>query len=370
MKRTLLVLLVLALLFSAYTIVPVAAQGNSAAYTLATATPPAGAVPTVSGGIQTTYTVKAGDSLYRIARRFGTTVAAIQSLNGLTSTIIRVGQVLKIPGASAIATPIPTTVSNATLILATTTSTADSGLLDAILPYFEARENVKVKVIAVGTGQALAIAAKGDADLVLVHARAQEDKFVADGYGIDRRDVMYNDFVIVGPLNDPARIANVLLAKDAFAKIAAAGARFASRGDNSGTNTKEISLWTAAGLKPKSGSNGYVALGQGMGETLLYANETGSYTLTDRGTWLARKANLPNLTVLVGGSSVKSNPDPALFNPYGVIAVNPAKFPHVNYAKAKLFIEWITSLSIQRRIYEFGRGLYGQSLFYPVAQVP
>jgi tungstate transport system substrate-binding protein len=107
-----------------------------------------------------------------------------------------------------------------------------------------------------------------------------------------------------------------------------------------------------------------------MGETLLYENETGSYTLTDRGTWLARKANLPNLTVLVGSSSVKSNPDPALFNPYGVIAVNPAKFPHVNYAKAKLFIEWITSLSIQRRIYEFGRDLYGQSLFYPVAQTP
>ncbi len=257
-----------------------------------------------------------------------------------------------------------------TLILATTTSTADSGLLAAILPYFEVRENLKIKVIAVGTGQSLAIAARGDADVVLVHARAQEDAFVAAGNGIDRRDVMYNDFIIVGPANDPAGIANLPSTKDAFAKIAAAGAPFASRGDGSGTHSKETSLWTAAGLKPQSGANGYVALGQGMGETLTYANETGSYTLTDRGTWLARLAGLPGLTVLVGGASVKVNPDKALYNPYGVIAVNPAKFPNVNYAKAKLFIEWITSLSIQRRIYEFGRGLYGESLFYPVAQTP
>ena len=257
-----------------------------------------------------------------------------------------------------------------TLILATTTSTADSGLLTAILPYFEVRENVTIKVIAVGTGQALAIGARGDADVVLVHAWAQEDKFVTDGNGIDRRDVMYNDFVIVGPPGDPAGVAGTTLAKDALAKIAAAGAPFASRGDNSGTNTKERELWRAASISPQSGQNGYVALGQGMGETLIYANETGAYTLTDRGTWLARLATLPNLTLLVGGSSVKTNPDPALFNPYGVIAVNPAKFPHVNYEKAKLFIEWITSLSIQRRIYEFGRDRYGESLFYPVAQTP
>ncbi|MBM4421794.1 MAG: LysM peptidoglycan-binding domain-containing protein [Chloroflexi bacterium] len=348
MKRTILVFLALALLFSTFAIGSVAAQ---------------------DGG--TTYTVQAGDSLYRIAAKFNTTVSAIQSANGLTGSAIRIGQVLKIP-ASAPATPtVPNTPADpSTLILATTTSTADSGLLAAILPYFEARENIKIKVIAVGTGQALAIGAKGDADVVLVHARSQEDKFVADGNGIDRRDVMYNDFVIVGPLNDPAGIGGLSSAKDAFAKIAAAGSPFASRGDNSGTNTKETSLWTAAGLKPKSGANGYVALGQGMGETLLYSNETGSYTLADRGTWLALSAKLPNLTLLVGGASVKKNPDPALFNPYGVIAVNPVKFPKVNYPKAKLFIEWITSLSIQRRIYEFGRSLYGESLFYPVAKTP
>jgi tungstate transport system substrate-binding protein len=274
-------------------------------------------------------------------------------------------------------TTVPTTVAPptpagppGTLILATTTSTADSGLLTAILPYFEVRENLKINVIAVGTGQALAIGARGDADVVLVHVRAQEDKFVADGNGIDRRDVMYNDFVIVGPAADPVGIAGTTLAKDAFAKIAAAGAPFASRGDNSGTNTKEREIWRAATVSPQSGQNGYVSLGQGMGETLLYANETSAYTLTDRGTWLARLAGLPNLTLLVGGSSVKTNPDPTLLNPYGVIAVNPAKFPNVNYAKAKLFIEWITSLSIQRRIYEFGRDLYGESLFYPVAQTP
>ena len=337
MKRMLFAWLILVLIFSAFPSVPVEAQ---------------------TGG--TTYTVQSGDSLYRIAVKFDTTVAAIKAVNGLKSTTIRIGQVLKIP------TPADTE----TLILATTTSTADSGLLDAILLYFEAREDINVKVIAVGTGQALALAAKGDADVVLVHARSQEDKFVADGNGIDRRDVMYNDFVIVGPAGDPAGIAGAQLAKEALAKIAAAGAPFASRGDNSGTKTKENSLWAAAGLKPASGKNGYVALGQGMGETLLYANETGSYTLTDRGTWLARKVNLPNLKVLVGGDSIKTNPDVALFNPYGIIAVNPAKFPKVNYPKAKVLIEWITSLSIQRRIYEFGCDLYGQSLFYPVAKTP
>ncbi len=349
MKRTLLALLVLALVFSAMPSMPVAAG---------------------DGG--PTYTVQPGDTLIGIAAKLHTTVAAIQSANGLSPTaIIRVGQVLKIPAGVTVTQVAPNVPGDpGTLILATTTSTADSGLLTAILKYFETRENITIKVIAVGTGQALTIASKGDADVVLVHARTQEDKFVADGYGIGRRDVMYNDFVIVGSPNDPAAIAGTKLAKDALVKIAKAGARFASRGDNSGTNTKEISLWTVAGLKPKSGSNGYASLGQGMGETLLYSNETGSYTITDRGTWLALKAKLPNLTVLVGGDSLKANPDPALYNPYGVIAVNPAKFPKVNYPKAKLFIEWITSLAIQRRIYEFGRSQFGQPLFYPVAKTP
>lgn len=328
------------------------------------------ALPVAAQETTVNYTVRSGDNLSKIAANFHTTVDAILTVNGLTSTVIQPGQVLKIPVGSGGVPPTPQGTDGPILILATTTSTADTGLLDALLPYFEARDNVTVKVIAVGTGQALAIGAKGDADVVLVHARAQEDKFVADGYGINRRDVMYNDFVIVGPANDPAGLAGLTSAKEAFSKIAAAGAPFASRGDNSGTNTKETSFWTALGLKPVSGQNGYVSLGQGMGETLQYANETGSYTLTDRGTWLARKSKLSNLTLFVGGSSVKTNPDKSLFNPYGVIAVNPAKFPNVNFKEAMSFINWLTSLSIQRRIYEFGRSLFGQSLFYPVAQTP
>ncbi len=251
------------------------------------------------------------------------------------------------------------------MILATTTSTADSGLLAAILPYFEARENVKVKVIAVGTGQALAIGAKGDADVVLVHARAQEDKFVADGNGVDRRDVMYNDYVIVGPTSDPAGIAGMALAKDAFAQIAARDAPFVSRGDGSGTQTKENSIWAAAGLTPQSAANGYVSIGQGMGETLTFANETQSYTLSDRGTWLSQQANLPALMIVVGGASIASNADKNLHNPYGVMAVNPAKWPNVKYEFARRFIEWITSPAIQRRIGEYGKDKFGQSLFYP-----
>jgi len=347
MKRLALILTLLAFVFSSLPVIPASAAENTV-----------------------DYTVRAGDNLSKIAANFHTTVEAIENANGLTTTVIQPGQVLKIPVGSGGVVVTTGGTDGPVLILATTTSTADTGLLDAILPYFEARDNVTVKVIAVGTGQALAIGAKGDADVVLVHARAQEDKFVADGYGINRKDVMYNDFVIVGPANDPAGIVNVKLAKDAFAKIAATGAPFASRGDASGTNTKEISFWTALGLKPVSGANGYVSLGQGMGETLQYANETGTYTLTDRGTWLARQAKLPNLKLFVGGTSVKTNPDKALFNPYGVIAVNPAKFNKVNFKEAMSFIGWITSLSIQRRIYEFGRALFGQSLFYPVAQTP
>lgn len=347
MKRSLLILTLLTLVLALVPVLPAAAQQ--------------GTIP---------YTVQPGDSLYRIAAKFHSTVEDIEKANNLKDTVIHIGEVLQIPQGSAVSPTAAPAASGPVLILATTTSTADSGLLTAILPYFEYRDGVKVKVIAVGTGQALAIGARGDADVVLVHARAQEDKFVADGSGVNRRDVMYNDFVIVGPASDPAGIASVKLGKEAFAKIASAGAPFASRGDASGTNTKEISIWTSLGLKPKSGANGYVSLGQGMGETLQYANQKGAYTLTDRGTWLALKAKLPNLTLLVGGTSVKTNPDKTLFNPYGVIAVNPAKFPKVNYKEAMSFIEWITSLSIQRRIYEFGRDLYNQSLFYPVAQTP
>lgn len=254
------------------------------------------------------------------------------------------------------------------LRLATTTSTADSGLLDAILPEFAQKNNARVDVVAVGTGQALEIGAKGDADVVLVHARAREDKFVADGDGIDRRDVMYNDFVLVGPTADPAGIGGSALAKEALAKIAEAQAPFASRGDDSGTYTKEKSLWAAAGITPTVDSGWYFSVGQGMGETLLFANEKLAYTLADRGTWLSMQEKLPALTLLVGGATIDQNGDKALLNPYGVIPVNPAKHPGVNFDLATKFAEWLTSAETQQMIGDYGKEKFGQPLFYPNSQ--
>ncbi len=260
------------------------------------------------------------------------------------------------------AKPTPTPLPPQKLILATTTSTADSGLLDFLLPDFEAKYNCDVQIIAVGTGQALATGAKGDADVVLVHARSQEDKFVADGDGVNRQDVMYNDFIIVGPPSDPAGIQGLPSAADAFAKIAQAKAPFASRGDGSGTETKEKAIWKAAGITPDPQSGWYFSLGQGMGDTLLFASEKGAYTLADRGTYLSMRGKL-NLAILVGGESIDQNADKTLLNPYGVIAVNPAKHPNVNYDLAMKFIDWLTSVETQKRILEFTVG--GQPLFYP-----
>ncbi len=252
-----------------------------------------------------------------------------------------------------------------TLRLSTTTSTYDSGLLDAILPDFEAKYNTKVDVIAVGTGQALELGANGDVDVVLVHARSKEDQFVADGDGVNRLDVMYNDFVLVGPISDPAGIAGTPFAKDAFAAIAAASAPFVSRGDDSGTHTKEKSIWASAAITPTVESGWYFSIGQGMGETLTFANEKQAYTLADRGTWLSQYSNLPSLAVIVGGASIEENKDSKLLNPYGVIPVNPAKHPNVNFDLATRFAEWITSLETQQMIADFGKDKYGQPLFYP-----
>jgi tungstate transport system substrate-binding protein len=254
------------------------------------------------------------------------------------------------------------------LRLATTTSTADSGLLDAILPDFEQKYNVRVDVVAVGTGQTLEIGTKGDADVVLVHARAREDKFVADGDGINRLDVMFNDFVIVGPSDDPAGIGGLTTAKEALAKIAEIASPFASRGDDSGTYTKEKSLWVAAGITPTVESGWYLSVGQGMGETLLFANEKLAYTLADRGTWLAMQENLSNLTVLVGGATIDQNGDKALRNPYGVIPVNPEKHQGVNVALATQFAEWLTTPETQQAIGDYGKEKFGQPLFYPNSQ--
>jgi len=240
------------------------------------------------------------------------------------------------------------------LVLATTTSTYDSGLLDYLLPEFESEHNVKVEIIAVGTGQAIAIAEKGDADLILVHSRSSEGKFVAEAYGVNRRDVMYNDFVILGPENDPAGISGMTDAAAAFSRIAEAQASFASRGDESGTHSKEMAIWEKAGVEPTG--DWYLSLGQGMGATLTFADEKGAYTLADRGTYLSRQEGL-KLSVLVEG-------DPILFNPYGVIAVNPEKWSHVSYELAMQFIEWLTSVDTQEKIGQF-RHSSGALLFHP-----
>ena len=254
------------------------------------------------------------------------------------------------------------------LRLATTTSTADSGLLDAILPAFEEANNARVDVVAVGTGQAIELGEAGDADVILVHARAREDAFVAEGHGTERHDVMYNDFVIVGPTDDPAGVAGMSSAAEALAAIAAAGAPFASRGDDSGTHTKEMSLWEAAGVTPDPAGGWYNSLGQGMGETLTFANEAGAYTMTDRGTFLFMRDNLPNLVVVVGGESIADNADPKLLNPYGVIPVNPEKSEAINAELARKFAEWLISPEVQTMIGEFGVETFGQPLFYPNAQ--
>lgn len=261
-----------------------------------------------------------------------------------------------------------TQASNARLRLATTTSTADSGLLDAILPDFEQRYRAQVDVVAVGTGQALKLGENGDADVVLVHARSREDQFVSQGFGLPRRDVMYNDFVIVGPSSDPAQIGGTQTGREAFEKIAAASALFASRGDDSGTFSKEQSIWSSANISPSAELSWYKLLGQGMGETLITADELGAYTLADRGTYLSIRDKLPNLTLLVGGATIAENADLTLRNPYGVIQVNPARHAASNDKLAATFVEWITSPEIQTRIGEFGVERFGQPLFYPEAQ--
>jgi tungstate transport system substrate-binding protein len=246
-----------------------------------------------------------------------------------------------------------------TMILATTTSTEDSGLLQFLLPDFEAQFNVKIDVIAVGTGQALQLGQDGNADVLLVHARAREDAFMQAGHGTRREDVMYNDFVIVGPESDPAGIQGMTSAADAFRQVAAAEARFVSRGDESGTHTKELSVWKSAGLEPAGAW--YISAGQGMGEVLTMSAEQQAYTLSDRATYLARsKAGLA-LEVLVEG-------DDSLFNPYGVIAVNPEKSASIQPDLANQFIDWIISVPAQEKIAAFGQEEYGQSLFLPDSQ--
>jgi tungstate transport system substrate-binding protein len=241
------------------------------------------------------------------------------------------------------------------ITLSSTTSTRDSGLFDYILPIFRAASGLSVHVVAVGTGQALAIAARGDADALLVHDRVGEEKFVAEGYGLDRRDVMYNDFVIVGPNNDPAHIRGLKDARKALAQIASAAAPFASRGDDSGTNRMELRLWKSAGISPNAHSGWYRDLGQGMGPTLNIAAAMNAYTLTDRATW-ANFKNRRDLQILAEG-------DRALFNPYSSILVNPAKWPQVKFSEARRWHEWLTSKPGLEAITSYR--INGEQVFFP-----
>jgi tungstate transport system substrate-binding protein len=245
------------------------------------------------------------------------------------------------------------------IILQSTTSTANSGLYDHILPLFRSKTGITVNVVAVGTGQAIKNAQNGDGDVLLVHAKTAEEKFVADGYGVERYDVMYNDFIIVGPPADPAGIAGMKDATAALEKIAASGAIFASRGDNSGTHKKELALWQDAGVDPAEASGRwYRETGSGMGATLNTAVGMSAYTMIDRGTWISFK-NKGDYEILVEG-------DANLFNQYGVILVNPDKHKRVKLAEGQAFIDWILGEEGQAAI--AGYRLDGQQLFFPNAR--
>jgi tungstate transport system substrate-binding protein len=268
--------------------------------------------------------------------------------------------------AVSTAAPVPQAGSApAVLKLATTTSTVDTGLFKAILPAFESQCGCRVDVVAVGTGQALELGRRGDADVLLVHAPEQEAAFMKEGHAVRRDDVMYNDFVIVGPAADPAGAARAMSAKDAFRAIQAAAAPFASRGDKSGTHTKELAIWKAAGVTPAAGAAWYLSVGQGMGETLTFANERRAYALTDRATWTSMRGRLTHLRQVFGGASAEASSDRDLRNQYGVIVVAEARHPGVKTALGLRFAEWLLSKPTQQRIGAFGRDAAGHSLFYP-----
>ncbi|HEU0296037.1 MAG TPA: substrate-binding domain-containing protein [Anaerolineales bacterium] len=262
--------------------------------------------------------------------------------------------------ACAPATPAPAAVpSNPNLILATTTSTQDSGLLDVLVPLFEAESGYTVQTVAVGSGQAMEMGQQGNADVLLVHSPSAEKTFMTEGWGKDRALVMHNDFIIVGPAEDPARITG-LSATDAFKAIAASEVTFIARADKSGTSTKELVIWKKAEIDPANTKPAwYIETGQGMGPSLTIASEIAGYTLTDRATFLANKTNL-QLEILVEG-------DNSLLNVYHVITINPDKWSKVNYEGAMAFLEFMTQASTQEMIGKFGVEEYGQQLFIPDA---
>jgi tungstate transport system substrate-binding protein len=255
------------------------------------------------------------------------------------------------------ALPTPVTAQSSTVILSTTTSTQDSGLLEVLVPMCEKQSGLTVKTISVGTGQALALAARGEADVTLAHAPAVEKKYVEDGKMLNRRLVMYNDFVIIGPEDDPAKIKGMPKAVDALRKVAAAGARFVSRGDKSGTHVLEQGLWKQAGIEPAA--PWYIESGQGMGATLGIANDRRAYTITDRGTYLAFQKRV-SLPILV-------EKDRPLLNIYSVMEVNPANGPRVNVTGGKAFADFMLTPEVQAVVRTFGVDKYGQALFVPIA---
>jgi tungstate transport system substrate-binding protein len=256
---------------------------------------------------------------------------------------------------------LPAHAQDKSIVVASTTSTQDSGLFGHILPLFKAKTGIEVKVVAQGTGQALDTGRRGDADVLFVHAKAQEEKFVADGFGVKRYPVMYNDFVLIGPKSDPAGIKGMTDVADALKAIKARGAPFISRGDRSGTHIAELDLWKAAGIDiGKEKGPWYKEIGQGMGAALNTASAANAYVLADRGTWLSFK-NRGDLDILVAG-------DKRLFNQYSVMLVNPEKHPHVNKELGQAFIDWLVSPEGQKAIADYK--INGQELFFPNADVP
>jgi len=253
---------------------------------------------------------------------------------------------------------LPAAAQDKSIVVASTTSTEQSGLFGHLLPAFTAKTGIAVKVVAVGTGQALDIGRRGDADVVFVHDRVAEDKFVAEGSGVGRRDVMYNDFVLIGPKSDPAKVAGTKDISAALKAIAEAKAPFVSRGDKSGTHMAELRYFKAAGVDPMTGRGGwYKETGSGMGPALNTASSMNAYILSDRGTWLSFK-NRGDLVIAVEG-------DRRMFNPYGVMLVNPAKHPHVKAAEGQAFIDWLVSPEGQAKIASYKVG--GEQLFFPDA---
>jgi tungstate transport system substrate-binding protein len=334
-----------------------------------TVAPSRGGLPTIpslptiapiatAGVAQATGTARMGAT--RAASSPAATTATRAASVPAVATATRAGATASAAGtASRVATAIPRTSGPQEIILSTTTSTQDSGLLDVLIPRFESQTGYRVKVVAVGSGAAIALGSRGEADVVLAHAPDNERQFVASGVGIDRRIVMYNDFIIVGPAADPAGITGDADALDALKKIAASGSPFISRGDNSGTQQLELGLWQAAGIAPQ-GQGWYTEAGAGMGQTLQIADQRRAYTIADRGTYLAFRDRL-QLPILV-------EKDERLLNVYHVILVNPARFPAVNAAGAQAFADFILAPATQQFIGQFGVDKYGQPLFTPCAQ--